>query len=80
MLYLSFGEPRAAAGVDIGGGVILRYDEEKGEVVGLTILGLGSKLLNFLEEEGKRGLVAVLITLLVAVGGLVISGAAAGRS
>lgn len=42
VLYLSFREPRAAAGVDIGEGVILRYDEEKGEVVGLTILGLGT--------------------------------------
>lgn len=51
VLYLSFGEPRAATGVDIGEGVILRYDEEKGEVVGLTILGLGAKLLDFLERE-----------------------------
>ena len=53
MLYLSFGEPRAAVGVDIGEGVILRYDEGKGEVIGLTILGLGTKLLNFLEKEGE---------------------------
>jgi len=51
VLYLSFGEPRAAVGVDIGEGVVLRYDEEKGEVVGLTILGLGAKLLDFLERE-----------------------------
>ena len=53
VLYLSFGEPRAAVGVDIGEGVILRYDEEKGEVVGLTILGLGAKLLDFLKEKGE---------------------------
>jgi len=53
VLYLSFGEPRAAVGVDIGEGVVLRYDEEKGEVVGLTILGLGAKLLGFLKEEGE---------------------------
>jgi len=53
VLYLSFGEPRATAGVDIGEGVILQYDEEKGEVVGLTILGLGTRLLDFLEKEGE---------------------------
>ena len=53
VLYLSFGEPRAAVGVDIGEGVVLRYDEGKGEVIGLTILGLGTRLLNFLEKEGE---------------------------
>ncbi|MCR4405183.1 MAG: DUF2283 domain-containing protein [Candidatus Acetothermia bacterium] len=54
VLYLSFGDPRAAVGVDIGEGVVLRYDEEKGEVVGLTILGLGAKLLSLLGQEGKE--------------------------
>ncbi|MBI1742017.1 DUF2283 domain-containing protein [Candidatus Acetothermia bacterium] len=51
VLYLSFGKPRKAVGVDIGEGVVVRYDEQRGEVVGLTILGIRSKLGQHL---GKR--------------------------
>ena len=32
-LYISFGKPRPAVGVDVGEGVVVRYDEE---VVGLN--------------------------------------------
>lgn len=39
-LYLSFGQPKAATGIDTGEGVIVRYDEQAKEVVGLTIIGL----------------------------------------
>ena len=45
VLYLSIGDPAAALGVDVGEGVILRYDESRKEVVGLTILGLRARLL-----------------------------------
>jgi uncharacterized protein YuzE len=38
VLYISFGEPRPAEGLDIGDGTILRVDPETEEVVGLTIL------------------------------------------
>ena len=44
VLYLSVGEPRPAVGVDIGDGVVLRYDEETREVIGLTVIGLRAKL------------------------------------
>ncbi len=44
VLYLSVGEPRPAVGVDIGDGVVLRYDEDIQEVVGLTVIGLRAKL------------------------------------
>ncbi|PSN13920.1 hypothetical protein C7293_13835 [filamentous cyanobacterium CCT1] len=45
VLYLSVGKsPRPAVGVDIGDGVVLRYDEETQEVVGLTVIGLRAKL------------------------------------
>jgi len=44
VLYLSVGEPRPAVGVDIGNGVILRYDEVTQEVIGLTVIGLRAKL------------------------------------
>jgi len=45
VLYLSIGEPRSAVGMDIGEGVILRYDEARKEVVGLTLIGLRARLL-----------------------------------
>ena len=50
VLYLSIGRPRKATGVDIGQGVIVRYDEKKKEVVGLTVLGVRSKLLENLAK------------------------------
>jgi uncharacterized protein YuzE len=45
VLYLSIGEPRPALGIDAGEGLVLRYDEDKREVVGLTVLGLRERLL-----------------------------------
>jgi len=50
VLYLSIGRPRRATGVDIGQGVIVRYDEKKKEVVGLTVLGMREKLLEILNK------------------------------
>jgi len=46
VLYISIGEPSKALGIDIGEGVIIRYAEDKEEVVGLTIIGVKEKLLN----------------------------------
>jgi len=46
VLYLSIGEPQPATGIDIGEGVIVRYDEARKEVVGLTLIGLRERLLN----------------------------------
>lgn len=45
VLYLSIGEPQPAMGLDIGEGVILRYDEVRKEVVGLTLIGLRARLM-----------------------------------
>jgi uncharacterized protein YuzE len=50
VLYLSIGEPRLAVGMDIGEGVILRYDEKRKEVVGVTLIGLRARLLKGLAE------------------------------
>ena len=44
VLYLSIGKPQSAIGVDIGDGIVLRYDEATKEVVGLTMIGLRAKL------------------------------------
>jgi uncharacterized protein YuzE len=49
-LYISFGRPRPATGLDVGEGVVLRYDEQAREVVGLMIVGVGRRL-----EEYVRG-------------------------
>ena len=51
VLYLSVGEPRPATAVDIGEGVVLRYDEAANEVVGLTLIGLRAKLLKELPHS-----------------------------
>ena len=51
VLYLSAGEPKPAEGVDIGGGMIVKYDEKSKEVVGLTIVGLRERLLEELQGE-----------------------------
>ena len=39
VLYISFGEPRAALALDLGEGVLVRYQEEDGLMVGITIIG-----------------------------------------
>lgn len=50
-LYLSFGKPKPALGVDVGQGVILRYDEKAKEVVGLTIVGVGRRLEDYVRRH-----------------------------
>ena len=45
VLYLSLGDPSPAVGVDVGEGIVLRYDERRQEVVGLTLIGLRARLL-----------------------------------
>jgi len=52
VLYISLGTPRAAVGVDVGDGVILRYDEGAHEVVGVTLVGMRARLLRQLSDEG----------------------------
>ena len=44
VLYISVGRPRPAVGVDVGEGLIVRYDEANHEVVGLTIIGMRDHL------------------------------------
>lgn len=51
VLYLSVGEPKPAVGVDIGEGIVARYDEENKEVVGVTLIGLRARLLEELDQN-----------------------------
>jgi uncharacterized protein YuzE len=53
VLYLSVGEPRPAVGIDIGDGAIVRYDETRREVVGLTVIGLRERLLAGLRHAAE---------------------------
>jgi uncharacterized protein YuzE len=46
-LYLSFGKPRSAGGIDIDKGVIVRFDEQAREIVGLTIIGVGRQVASY---------------------------------
>jgi uncharacterized protein YuzE len=48
-LYISFGKPRPAVGVDVGEGVVIRYDEKAREVVGLTLIGMGRRLEEYIK-------------------------------
>jgi len=50
-LYLSFGRPRPAVAMDVGDGVIVRYDEQSSEVVGLTIIGVAGRLQKRLRKK-----------------------------
>jgi uncharacterized protein YuzE len=45
VLYLAMGEPKPAVGIDIGEGIVIRYDEAHKEVVGLTLIGLRARLM-----------------------------------
>ena len=51
VLYLSVGAPKPAVGVDIGEGVVVRYDEANNEVVGLTVLGLRERVIKEIVES-----------------------------
>jgi uncharacterized protein YuzE len=51
VLDISVGKPRPALGVDIGEGVIVRWDEQKREVVGLTMIGLRARLTESIEQR-----------------------------
>ena len=51
VLYLSVGEPRPAVGIDIGDGLVLRFDGARREVAGLTVIGLRQRLLQGLQDS-----------------------------
>ena len=51
VLYISVGKPRPAVGLDIGQGVVVRYDQKKHEVVGLSILGFRARTLQSLSSK-----------------------------
>ncbi len=50
VLYISVGEPVKAVGLDLGEGVVVRYDEKTRDVVGLTIIGVKQRSLLAIEK------------------------------
>lgn len=51
VLYLSMGDPRPAIGIDIGEGLVVRFDETEQSVVGLTVIGLRARTLQALTNS-----------------------------
>ena len=51
VLYVSVGDPKRAVNTDIGDGVIVRYDEKKREVVGITLLGFRKRTMESLQRK-----------------------------
>ena len=51
VLYLSIGKPQPAVSIDIGDGLIARSSESQQEIVGLTVIGLRSRLLKGLADR-----------------------------
>ena len=49
--YISFGKPKPAVGVDVGEGVIVRYDEKAREVIGLTLIGVGKRMKEYIRKS-----------------------------
>jgi len=56
VLYISVGKPQPVVGVDIGEGVVVRYDEVNKQVVGLTFIGLRARLLKAISERAAGNL------------------------
>lgn len=45
VLYISFGKPEPGLAIDVGGGVLIRYRDDDGVILGTTIMGI-SRMLN----------------------------------
>ena len=46
VLYISFGKPREALTMDLGSGILARYDKDSNKMIGFTITGLKSILVS----------------------------------
>lgn len=53
VLYLSIRKPQPSLGIDIGEGIVVRYDEIQQKVTGLTIIRLRHKLLREINVESN---------------------------
>jgi uncharacterized protein YuzE len=44
VLYISIGQPTEAVSIDIGDGTLMRYVESENRLVGITVIGLRTRL------------------------------------
>jgi len=51
VLYISFGTPKKAEGIDIGNGIIMRIDPKNNEIVGMTVLNPLKKTLKKIQSK-----------------------------
>jgi len=51
VLYISFGKPKNAEGVDIGEGTIIRLQPDTNEIIGITILNPLQRTLSSITES-----------------------------
>ena len=51
VLYISLGKPEPAVGIDIGEGVVVRYDETRKQVVWITFIGLRNRVLKGISDK-----------------------------
>jgi uncharacterized protein YuzE len=56
VLYISFGNPKNAEGVDIGEGTIIRIEPDKHEIIGITILNPLRRTLSSLKSKSRNHL------------------------
>ena len=54
ILYISFGSPKIAEGVDIGEGTIIRIQPETKEIIGVTILNPLNRTLSSLMGKSQH--------------------------
>jgi uncharacterized protein YuzE len=55
VLYISFGNPQKAEGVDIGEGTIIRVQSDSKEIIGVTILNPLHRTLESLSGNQQSG-------------------------
>jgi uncharacterized protein YuzE len=51
VLYLTFGEPQPAEGIDINDGTIVRVNSQTGEICGITIINPLKRTLNSFKKR-----------------------------
>ena len=60
VLYISFGNPVIAEGIDIGEGTIIRIDPESHEINGLTILNPVNRTFNIMLQNEKKQVAGII--------------------
>jgi len=54
ILYLTFGEPKTAEGIDINEGTIVRVNPRTGEICGITILNPLKRTINSFKNRSLK--------------------------